>query len=70
MSWVAALQDDQGTPEQDIIMSQLAMMYLHVVDFLVPTVERIIAEQAMQDRSYIQLQMSLNKAYSKSIIVT
>ena len=51
-------------------MSQLAMMYLHVLDFLVPTVERIIAEQAMQDRSDIHLQRSLKKAYSKSIIVT
>ena len=37
------------------------MMYLHMLSLLVPTVERIIAEKAMQDRPNIHLQRSFAK---------
>ena len=60
MSWVdsppAGPQGNQGTPEQSNRNSQFAMLYLHVLGILIPSVERIVAKEAMQDRTNINMQ--------------
>ena len=62
MSWVdsppAALQGNQGKPEQTNRNSQFAMLYLHVLGIPIPTVKRMVAKEAMQDRPNIHMQKS------------